>query len=143
MNHRIPSLRLCVAGVIRESSAPAPRILLSLRARDPKKDHWHLPGGGIEFAEPIAAALKRELREELGIEIALTTHRVVDVAEVVEAAENRHVVTLYYEAVIVSGKPTPLDGTKEVGFFDEEAAEKLLITDSSKGVLRKLYGWNL
>lgn len=32
-------------------------------------DHWHLPGGLIEQDEPPAAACRRELREELGVDL--------------------------------------------------------------------------
>jgi 8-oxo-dGTP diphosphatase len=134
--------RLCVAAIIRHHDPGPPRVLLSLRTHDPKKDHWHLPGGGVEFAESLAEALKRELREELGIEVGVDS-RVSDVAEVVDAVENRHVVTLYYGAAIISGEPKPLDGTEDVGFFTEAEAKKLRITDSSKRILRRNFGWEL
>jgi ADP-ribose pyrophosphatase YjhB (NUDIX family) len=36
--------------------------------RGEKDDFWTLPGGRVEFGESAAAALERELHEELGIE---------------------------------------------------------------------------
>ena len=34
-----------------------------------EEDFWALPGGGVNFLEPAKEALKREMREELGVEI--------------------------------------------------------------------------
>lgn len=41
------------------------RVLIHRMEHD---DFWSLPGGRVEFGEPAAAALARELHEELGVE---------------------------------------------------------------------------
>ena len=48
------------------------KILLVRRARSPAKGFYSLPGGRVEFGEPLHAALHREVAEEttLTIEIA-------------------------------------------------------------------------
>jgi len=43
------------------------RILL-IRHEKPGKEYWLLPGGGVNSGESLVDALRRELREELGID---------------------------------------------------------------------------
>jgi 8-oxo-dGTP diphosphatase len=53
------------------------RALVIRRARAPLLGHFSLPGGGVEVGETLAAALARELMEEVGIEaeiIAFNRH---------------------------------------------------------------------
>ena len=43
------------------------RVLLC-RQEKPGKEYWLLPGGGVDGGESLIEALRRELREELGVE---------------------------------------------------------------------------
>jgi 8-oxo-dGTP diphosphatase len=43
------------------------RVLLC-RQEKPDKEYWLLPGGGVDGGETLIEALRRELREELGVE---------------------------------------------------------------------------
>jgi len=47
------------------------RILLERRGRPPAQGQWAIPGGLVELGETAAAAVRREVREECGIEIAV------------------------------------------------------------------------
>src|SRR5271156_5110218 len=60
------------------------RVLIVRRARAPLIGHFSLPGGVVEAAETLAAALARELMEKVGVE-----------AEII--AFNRHVEAIIYE----------------------------------------------
>lgn len=60
------------AGILRDETG---RILLAERRGDASfPGLWEFPGGKIGMAESVEAALHRELREELGIEISAFEH---------------------------------------------------------------------
>ena len=48
---------------------PEGKVLLAQRAHEPNKGQWSLPGGAVNLGETLHRALKREVREECGIEI--------------------------------------------------------------------------
>ena len=45
-------------------------LILCVRAHDPGRGLWDVPGGFIEFDETIEEGLRREIREELNIEVS-------------------------------------------------------------------------
>jgi 8-oxo-dGTP diphosphatase len=47
------------------------RVLLVLRARDPERDRWSVPGGRVEPGESLTEAAAREAYEETGLRVAI------------------------------------------------------------------------
>ena len=71
------------------------RVLLTRRNIQPFKDQWVMPGGKIDLGEPILDALKREVHEEVGLEVEVLG--LIDVFEHLTPGEdNYHFVILYY-----------------------------------------------
>ena len=92
-----------VAGVVRREDGC---VLISQRMpEDTLGGYWEFPGGKVEPGEELKAALKRELREELGIEteIGAEIHRIV------HAYPDRDVRLFFYDARILSGEPQKLE----------------------------------
>ena len=46
------------------------RVLLARRAIEPAHGLWTFPGGYVDWGEDVAAAARREMREEVGLDLA-------------------------------------------------------------------------
>ena len=97
-NPVVPQLR--VAALITRQDE-----LLLVEHRKQAHPYWVLPGGRVQGGETLEAALRRELREELGL--ALEVGRLVIVSEML--APERHVVSLIFEARVGEGVEPRLD----------------------------------
>ncbi len=89
------------------------RLLLVKRLKAPEAGHWSLPGGKVDFGERVADAVKREIAEELGVEIALT--RPLGFVEMI-GLDGQHWVSPIYEAAIEAGEPVNREPSKHEGF---------------------------
>jgi len=64
----VPRWRVGVVGVI-QNAADQYLICRKPKNRGVFPGQWALPGGGIEPGERMEAALRREIKEEVGIEV--------------------------------------------------------------------------
>ena len=99
------------------------RLFLARRGPLAKNERglWEFPGGSVEFGEKLADALKREMREEYGLEIEV--RRLLDVADHILPDEGQHWVSPTFVCAITSGDPQILEPGKctEIGWFDPGA----------------------
>ena len=105
------------AAVFREG-----RVLLVRRARAPLLGHFSLPGGGVEVGERLAAALARELMEEVAVEaegIAFNRHLEAIIPE--GDRVHAHFVIASFVARWTSGEPRLSDEVDAVDWVDPAA----------------------
>jgi ADP-ribose pyrophosphatase YjhB (NUDIX family) len=96
---RQPSARLgCGAAIVDRN-----RLLLIKRRKNPEAGYWGLPGGKVDPSEDIEAAVRREIAEELGIELAL--QRLLRLTQFVDAGSGDLWVAPVLLASVRSGMP--------------------------------------
>jgi mutator protein MutT len=94
---------------------------------------WEFPGGSVEFGERLADALRREIREEYGVEIEVG--ELLDVVDHILPQEKQHWVSPTYICRVLSGEPRIMEPGKctEIGWFnpDQVPAELTVITQEN------------
>jgi len=82
------------------------RVLLIRRGREPMKGQWSLPGGALEIGETLVDGVRREVREETGLEVEpLALVEVLDrIARDGEGRVQFHYVLLDYLCRVTGGE---------------------------------------
>ena len=119
-----------------------PEFLLSRRGIEPYKGMWDCPGGFLENGELPEAGLAREMREELGIQVATPRLFTVGIDEYPRddvAEEARFVLTLYYKCELPpNAHPSAADDVAEVRWFPLEESPDNMPFESNRRALREL-----
>ena len=100
-------------------------VLLARRAIDPYRGFWDLPGGFVEEDEHPLDTLRREVAEEVGLEVAPTAFIGSWLDKYAAKGDPRSTLNLYWAARVVGGEPCVSDEVSEVRWFalDEIPAE--------------------
>lgn len=115
-------IRIRVAGIICKQNK-----MLLIGHKKAGKEYWLLPGGGVNFGESLADALKREFIEELNLKI-----EVGDVAFILDSIapnSERHIVNICFNCAALAddiklGNEDRLSG---FGFFDAKTMASIQI----------------
>ena len=81
------------------------KVLLIQRAHPPAQGSWSVPGGRVEFGEPLHVALAREVREETGLEIEILGLAGWREVLPTTSGAGKHFVVMSFAARWIAGEP--------------------------------------
>jgi 8-oxo-dGTP diphosphatase len=123
------------------------RTVLIRRGTEPLLGEWSIPGGTIEIGETIEEAVRRELREETGLEV-----RVLELIELFDriypqdgaTAQDKkrpryHYVIADYLCELVGGEPRAGSDVTDLAFAREEDLRKFHLTEKATSVVKKAF----
>lgn len=89
---------------------------------------WEFPGGAVEFGDTLEDAIKREIREEFGIEIQVG--ELLGVCNHLLPEEHQHWVSPSFLCTVLAGTPRILEPEKcsAIGWFSIEEIYSMPIT---------------
>ena len=123
------------------------RTVLIRRGAEPLLGQWSIPGGTIEVGETLEEAVRRELREETGLEV-----RVLELIELFDridaddssAAKDKskprfHYVIADYLCELVGGEPRAGSDVTDLAFAREDELANFHLTEKATSVLKKAF----
>ncbi|HVB33177.1 MAG TPA: NUDIX hydrolase [Patescibacteria group bacterium] len=115
------------------------QVVLIRRANEPRKGEWSIPGGKLELGETLAEGVRRELREETGLE--------VEVGQLIEAFERVyrdpdgstrfHYVILDFLCRASSDRPAAGGDASELALAGEDELDRFALNEAVERILRK------
>lgn len=97
----------------------------SMKARN-EKGKWEAPGGQVHFGETREQAIKREIKEELGVDIEIVS--VLNVADEILEKDKQHWLPTTFLVRIKKGEPRIMEPEKcdEIAWFSLDKISKNL-----------------
>ncbi|HYX75848.1 MAG TPA: NUDIX domain-containing protein, partial [Gaiellaceae bacterium] len=96
-------------------------VLLARRAEEPFEGRWDIPGGFLEEGEDPLEGLKRELKEETGLDVEPQQFLGIWMDRYRDDSTAEATLNLYWTARILRGEPKPADDVSELRWFPRDA----------------------
>jgi ADP-ribose pyrophosphatase YjhB (NUDIX family) len=112
------------------------QMLMIRRAKDPGLGLWSIPGGRVEHGEYLGDALRREVKEETGLDVEIGT--LVGILEVV--GDPHYVIHDYSATLVGDATPTPGDDADEARWV---ALDEVPTLDCTPRFIETMRAWGV
>ncbi|MDE3135764.1 MAG: NUDIX hydrolase [Acidobacteriota bacterium] len=117
------------------------RAALIRRGNEPRRGEWSIPGGKLELGESLVEGVRREVREEIGLEVEVV--RLIEALDRVFRDEKGrvrfHYVILDYLCRASSADVCVGGDALDVALVSESEFERYELSESVVRVLRKAF----
>jgi 8-oxo-dGTP diphosphatase len=96
------------------------RVLLARRAHPPFQGFWDIPGGFLDEGEDPLDGLRRELREETGLEVEPQRFLGIWMDRYGGDSTAEATLNLYWAVRVVGGEAAPADDVSELRWFGRD-----------------------
>jgi 8-oxo-dGTP diphosphatase len=140
MNRTYPETPIPAVGVILYDKG---KVLIIKRAFEPSANRWSIPGGAVEVGESVREAARREVKEELGLD--------VDIRDVVEVLDNivyegdrikYHYVLIDFWAEVQGGTLQPNRECLDVQWVYESELDAIDLTQGARIAIQKVFDFH-
>jgi 8-oxo-dGTP diphosphatase len=109
-----------------------------MRGTEPMKGKFDVPGGFLLAGEDPIDGLRREVREETGLEIEVSMDDCLQIVPHTYGDEGDFVLSIGFKARLVSGEPKPDDDVAELRWVTEGEIDDLdFAWDHDRDLFRK------
>jgi ADP-ribose pyrophosphatase YjhB (NUDIX family) len=111
------------------------RLLLVKRAIEPYRGCWDIPGGFLEADEHPEVGAVREVREETGLSVEITSLFGIYMGRYSYDDGGDYCLNIYYSAGVVSGTERPSDDAAGLAWFSPDELPGMIAFDHAKHVV--------
>ena len=128
----VPPIVVAVGAIVTRDE----RILLVQRGHPPAQGSWSIPGGRVELGETLPQALRREILEECGLEIAVGDLAIAltRIARNADGSVRSHYVIFDFWATPASGQAPEVlvasSDASDIGWFTLDQTRRLSTTSN-------------
>jgi len=114
------------------------KALIVKRGHEPRKGEWSLPGGRVELGETLIDAVRREIKEETGLDVDVgPLLEVFDRVHRVETRVQYHFVIVDYLCICSGGTLCAGDDADDVAWVASDDLDAYGVNDVAAAVIRK------